>query len=60
MKQMDLFDKTYEGKLDYLERRMEQMRKDLWWLKEINNLSKKVAKITTFKKHVDQLDIFGT
>jgi hypothetical protein len=59
MQQLDLFEETLEKKIYRMEKWVGRLQKEIWFLKEVYNLSKKHGKIDTSSKHVQQIDIFS-
>lgn len=45
MKQMDLFEETLEKKIHRLEKWISRLQKEMWWLKNIHEMSMKLKKI---------------
>ncbi len=60
MQQLDLFDETLHKKILRLEKWIGRLQKEMWFLKNVYNLSKKAEKFDTFKQHIQQSDMFGT
>lgn len=60
MQQIDLFGETLEKKIIRMEKWINRLQKEMWFLKEVYNMSKKNEKFDSFKKHVEQTDLFGT
>ena len=60
MTQMDLFDETLAKKIVRLEKWMSRLHKELWFLKQVHNISTRAEKFDTIKEHVQQVDMFGT
>jgi hypothetical protein len=60
MQQLDLFDETLAKKIVRMEKWTARLQKELWFLKEVYNLSTKTKKIDTSQKRVEQIDMFGT
>jgi hypothetical protein len=60
MKQMDLFDETLERKIVRVEKWILRLQKEVWFLKEVYNMSKRSEKFDTLKRAVEQVDMFGT
>lgn len=58
MQQLDLFDETLEKKILRIEKWIGRLQKELWFLKQVHYMSKKSQKFDTFKKHVEQIDLF--
>ena len=59
MQQLDLFDETLGKKIVRLERWIHRLQKEMWFLKEVYNMSKRAEKFDTIKKQVQE-DMFGT
>jgi len=59
MQQLDLFDETLAKKITRIEKWVLRLQRELWFLKQVHNLSKKAEKFDTFKKHVEQVDMFS-
>jgi hypothetical protein len=60
MQQTDLFEETLEKKIYRMERWIGRLQKEMWFLKEVYNMSKRAEKFDTIKKHIEQADMFGT
>ncbi len=60
MQQMDLFDETLAKKIVRLERWIGRLQKEMWFLKEVYNISKRADKFESIRKTVEQVDMFGT
>lgn len=60
MNQPDLFEETLEKKIYRIERWIMRLQKEIWFLKEVHNMSRKPNKINISAKRVDQVDMFGT
>jgi hypothetical protein len=60
MQQVDLFGETLEKKILRLEKWTLRLQKEMWFLKEVYHMSKQNEKFDTFKKHIEQTDLFGT
>lgn len=60
MQQPDLFEETLSKKIVRLERWIFRLQKEMWWLKEVYNMSKRADKFDTIKKQIEQSDMFGT
>ncbi len=60
MQQLDMFDDTLSKKIQRLERWIGRLQREMWFLKEVYNMSKRVEKIDTSRKYEEQTDIFGT
>jgi len=60
MQQLDMFDETLSKKIQRLERWIGRLQREMWFLKEVYNMSKRVEKIDTSRKYEEQTDIFGT
>lgn len=60
MQQLDLFEETLEKKIYRMEKWITRLQKEMWFLKEVYNMSKKGHKIDTSKKCIEQIDMFGT
>lgn len=60
MQQMDLFDETLAKKIVRMERWIHRLQKEVWFLKEVYNMSKRAEKFDTIRKQVQQVDMFGT
>lgn len=58
--QPDLFEETLEKKIYRMEKWICRLQKEIWFLKEVHNLSKMSPKIDISPKHVEQVDMFGT
>jgi len=59
MQQCDLFDETLAKKIQRMEKWCHRLQKELWFLKEVYNMSKREEKIDTSKKSVVQVDMFS-
>lgn len=60
MQQPDLFDETLEKKIYRMEKWVLRLQRELWFLKEVYNISKRAEKFTKLKNHIEQADMFGT
>lgn len=60
MRQLELFDETLEKKIRKMEAWIGRLQKEMWFLKEVYNMSKRAEKFDIMKKQVEQMDIFGT
>lgn len=60
MQQTDMFEETLEKKIIRMERWLGRLNKELWFLREVYNLSKRAEKIDTSKKRVEQVDMFAS
>lgn len=60
IEQMDIFEETLEKKIVRMERWVLRLQREVWFLKEVYNMSKKAEKIDTSNKRVEQVDMFGT
>lgn len=58
MQQMDLFDETLSKKIQRMEKWVGRLQKEIWFLKEVYNMTKRVEKIDISTKRVDQVDMF--
>lgn len=58
--QADLFDETLEKKIYRMEKWIGRLQKEVWFLKEVYNMSRRVEKLYDPKKIMQQVDMFGT
>lgn len=59
MQQTDLFDETLQKKIIRLEKWIFRLQREMFFLKEVYNMSKRAEKFDTLKKHVEQVDMFS-
>lgn len=55
-----MFEETLEKKIMRLDRWILRLQKEMWFLKEVYNLSKRAEKIDISKKRVEQVDMFAS
>ncbi len=60
MQQMDLFDETLAKKIIRMEKWIARLQKEVWFLKQVYNISKRAEKFDSIRKQVEQVDMFGT
>jgi len=58
--QPDFFEQTLRGKIEYLERRMHQMHKEIRFLKEVMQMNRTGPTLLSSKKSGQQMEMFGT
>ena len=57
--QQDLFDETLEKKIHRMEKWINRLQKEVWFLKEVYALAQRRTPILQTSKKVEQLDIFA-
>ena len=60
MQQLDLFDETLSKKIHRMEKWIYRLQKEMWFLKEVYNMSKRADKFDKIKQHVEQTDMFAS
>jgi hypothetical protein len=58
MEQMDIFEETLEKKIFRMERWISRLQKEMWFLKEVYQLTRKTPRLIDIKS-VEQVDMFG-
>ena len=59
MQQLDLFDVTLEKKINRMEKWVSRIQKEIWFLKQVYDLSQKNHRPEKQKKEAETLDMFA-
>ena len=59
MQQMDLFDETLQKKINRMEKWINRLQREVWFLKEVYSLANSASRDTVNEKD-QQIDLFGT
>jgi hypothetical protein len=59
MKQLEFFERTYEQKMNNMDKRIRRVQKDLAWLMSIEELRQEVQKQKTIEQPQRQMEMFG-